>query len=239
MDKNISRRFNDLLLSNNFVKHKKYYFRIINNNVFQTIGLVYKANLWHLTFDSIILDVVEDLETMLKFLELVHDGYDIASLLNQENSCYSKEQAMAILNEEIIYKLNELKDVKTHLNFFENELFVDDGAICSAPYLYYLYNNDYERAEYTYSEILDVEIDRIVSWRLDDIIWKERRTKNEFVLEQMYKQYLNDKEMLVKIRNKESFTEYFNNNYLKNIKIIKNYYGEKKLKKFGALYVKN
>ena len=46
------KKFEKLLKDNGFLKHKKYYFRLLNKNVFQTIGFVYKGGLWHLTFFS-------------------------------------------------------------------------------------------------------------------------------------------------------------------------------------------
>ena len=171
---NVENKFNNLLLSSNFRKYHKYYFRILNNNIFQTIGLVYVGGLWRLTFFSYVLNALDYLEEHLQTLELVHDGYDISQLINQESICYTKEEAMALLNEEIMDKLNKLIDVKMHILFFEEQKFIDEGRICSAPYLYYLYADEYEKAEIEYSKKLDLEIEAIVSCKLNNIIWKEK-----------------------------------------------------------------
>ena len=114
---NIQKKFEKLLKDNGFKKYKKYYYRLLNRNVFQTIGFVYKGGLCHLTFFSDILDINDCLEEHLKVLELVHDGYDISQLINQENICYTKEEAMAILNEELMTKLNSLVDIKDSFDF--------------------------------------------------------------------------------------------------------------------------
>lgn len=234
----IIKKFDDILTQHKFVKYRKNYYRILNNSIFQIIGFVKCNEKYSVCFQSIPLMCDKVGVEELKFSEKYFEGFELSEIMNIESNSINKQDAYALITEEMIDKLDKLIDVQGHIEYYNKELFVANNQCGEAPYYYYLYVNDYKSAILQIEDSINEMKAIIAKLIVDEIIEKEDplaiRQKDYFQIEDRYFRLKWYNDLLREIKNNQDFSNIFTHTYNSNIENLIEYFGKKLFLEIGG-----
>lgn len=224
-------QFTEILKGHNFLKYKKNYYRIVNDKIFQSIGLTYCKGLNYVRFCSFVLECDEITLDELFMNEKYYDGFNLSEIVGIKSECTTKKEAISLITEEMLERLDSLIDVNTHINYYQNGLFCIDNSSCEVPFYYYLYIKDYDKVISLIENNIQETIDSIVSARIIThtvhYIFNDRLNNNYTYLEEKYHDVENMHQFLSDLYARKNFDSIFKDIYNSNINNLKAYFGEK------------
>lgn len=208
----------DMLQQYGFRKHRKVYYRIVDNEVMQFIGAIYISGSWWLKYSYHFIHI----DMLDIYLDSILNGlveFDINALIGKEEKCFrTKDEALNYLSTEHLDRLNELKCVKDYIILCEKGLIMSSGYVQSPSIDEYLYLKDYDNAEKLISKDIVNYDDSIVLHIIKPIISNDDKEYENCEISEVNKKdafcFLND------IRNKKDFSEKYDKIYIENINYL-------------------
>jgi hypothetical protein len=209
---------NKILEEYMFKKYKKIYYRIVNKEVMQFIGVIYISGSWWLKYTCLFMHV----DRLDMYLDPVLGGlveFDINSLIGKDEKCFrTKEEAFNYLSSEHLDKLNEIKCLKDYIKMCNEGLITSSGFADSPSINDYLYLKDYENAEKMI--LKDIEnYDNLIAFTIvEPIISQDDKCYESCDISEADK---NEKlTLLSEIKNKKDFSEKYDKIYSENITFL-------------------
>ena len=226
--------FKDALKQMKFKKYHNYYYRLLNSNVFQVLGIEKSGSFYFVSFYSYILNVEQLTEEHFNSRMSVNDGfwgYELTELVDLHYEVRTKEDAIAVVTADMLKKLDDLNTIEKHINYMEDEKFAFMLSVKKPGFDWYLAIGDNENAKKILEqEILEQRIlisKELINEYSNDYIYEWPYVdKCKWDPEYGYNKCLEYLEVLKKIDYKYNYGSVFKKIYTSNLEVINKVFGD-------------